>query len=196
MVNARTLVPALGLALLPAFAGASERTAAPDPGLEASSARLEVDLSEKKLYVYNNGSLMNTFEVAIGTEEHPTPTGDFTIDRLIWNPGWVPPPDAEWAEDETAKEPGDPDNPMRGAKLFFKFPDYYIHGTNAPNTLGTAASHGCLRMREADVENLAKFIQQAGGETRSDEWFDRIQASETEETEITLPDPVPISIHW
>ncbi len=159
------------------------------------SVRIEVNLSERKLYVYTNGSVMNSFDVAIGEEDHPTPTGDFTIDRIIWNPAWVP-PDAEWAEDETRKEPGDPDNPMQAAKIFFKYPDYYIHGTNAPGTVGTAASHGCLRMQETDVENLAKFIQKVGGEDRGEEWFERMKRSDTNKTEITLPNPVPISIHW
>ena len=195
-LNARTLIPTLGLLLVPALAGAAERPLSPDPDPTDRSARIEVDLSEKKLYVYNNGSLMNTFPVAIGDEEHPTPTGDFTIGRLIWNPAWVPPPNAEWAEDETKKAPDDPDNPMEGAKLFFEYPDYYIHGTDATNTLGTAASHGCLRMRPVDVENLGKFVQEVGGEGRSEGWYDRIQESDTDKREINLPDPVPISIHW
>lgn len=167
-----------------------------DPAAQVESrhsVRLEVDLSERKLYVYTDGSVMNTFDVAIGEEEHPTPTGDFTIDRIIWNPAWVP-PNEPWAEGEERREPGDPENPMQAAKIFFEYPDYYIHGTNAPQTVGTAASHGCLRMREADVENLAEFIQKAGGADRGEAWFERVRASDTEKTEVELPSPVPISI--
>ncbi|MEX2584393.1 MAG: L,D-transpeptidase [Gemmatimonadota bacterium] len=178
------------------IAAAAPVTAAPvaaDPGQDAANARVEVDISERKLYVYNDGSLMNSFDVAVGMPEHPTPTGTFTMDRIIWNPDWVP-PDVEWAEDETRKAPGDPENPMQGAKIFFEYPDYYIHGTNARETLGSAASHGCIRMNPVDVENLAEFLQKAGGSDRSDAWFDRIRASDTEKTEVRLEDPITVVI--
>jgi lipoprotein-anchoring transpeptidase ErfK/SrfK len=52
---------------------------------------------------------------------------------------------------------------MRGVKIFFRAPDYFIHGTNAPGSIGEAASHGCIRMTEADATNLARRIERAGG---------------------------------
>lgn len=159
----------------------------------AAPVRLEVDVSERMLYVYHGGDLMNTFEVAVGQPEYPTPQGDFTIDRIIWDPGWVP-PNTEWAADEERKDPADPDNPMEAAKLFFKYPDYYIHGTDATETLGTAASHGCIRMRPADVEALAEFVQEHGGEERSASWYERVKEREQPKVELTLPDPIPITI--
>lgn len=176
---------------------ASPPTAASRPGAEtgrAAAVRLEVDLSERKLYVHHGGERMNTFEVAVGEPEHPTPQGDFTIDRIIWDPAWVP-PNTEWAEDKEKKGPSDPDNPMEAAKLFFDYPDYYIHGTDAVHTLGQAESHGCIRMRPADVEALAEFVQQHGGEERSGDWYGTVRAREAPTTEITLPDPVPLSVH-
>lgn len=171
----------------------SARAVMPEEALAPN--RLEVDLSERKLYVYSGGELMNTFPVGIGEEGHETPTGDLTIDRIIWNPDWVP-PEAEWAEDKTRKAPGHPDNPMRGAKLFFEYPDYYIHGTDEPATVGEPASKGCLRMNVVDVNNLAEWVQKVGGESRSEEWFSQVRSSDTDMREVTLPDPVPISIHW
>lgn len=159
----------------------------------AADARLEVDVSERTLYVYLAGELMNTFPVAVGEPEHPTPRGSFTIDRIIWNPGWVPPNEG-WAEDEEEKAPDDPDNPMVGAKLFFEFPDYYIHGTNAPETIGEAASHGCIRMRPGSVIELAKFVQTQGGEERSEEWFERMAADDGTDHEVRLGTPIPIVI--
>ena len=184
------LIPGFLIAVTPALA---EKPAEPDPSQRAP--HIEVDLSERTLMVYGGEGLINTFSVAIGREDHPTPTAEFTIDRIIWNPEWIP-PDAEWARDETRKAPGDPDNPMQGAKIFFKYPDYYIHGTNATETIGTAASHGCLRMNVVDVENLAKWVQEVGGATRSEDWYERIRASDTDQTEVELPDPVRITIHW
>lgn len=170
---------------------APTRVVAPDP---VASVRLEVDLSERTLSVYHGGELMNQFDVAVGEPEHPTPEGSFGIDRIIWNPDWVP-PNVEWAEDETRTAPDDPDNPMVGAKLFFKYPDYYIHGTDAPHTLGSAASHGCIRMNPADVKNLGEFVQEHGGESRSDAWYERVQRNDHSKHEVTLPDPVSLKIH-
>lgn len=195
MVRVCTTAAVLAGGMMSAAAGALP---AESPPVEierpkAEDVRLEVDLSERTLYVYHAGSLMNTFPVAIGEPEHPTPRGSFTIDRIIWNPGWIP-PEAEWAEGEDEKAPNDPDNPMVGAKLFFSYPDYYIHGTDAPETLGEAASHGCLRMRPADVIELAKFVQTQGGEARSEEWFDRVAADDSSDHEVTLSEPVPIDI--
>lgn len=186
---ALVLMVAGGAFVLPARAESANAA----PALAAN--RLEADLSKRELYVYLDGELMSTFPIAVGEEGQETPTGDFTIDRIIWNPGWIP-PDVEWAAGKTEKEPGDPENPMRGAKLYFAYPDYYIHGTSAPETMGEAASKGCLRMTEVDVENLAEFVQKSGGEDRSDGWFQHVRASNTDKREITLSDPVPINIHW
>ena len=154
---------------------------------------LRVDLSERELIVVHDGRVEHTIAIAIGQDGHPTPTGHFTIDRIIWNPAWVP-PSSEWAKDAERKEPGEPDNPMQGAKLFFKHPSYYIHGTNQPGSLGEAASHGCIRMAEDDVQRLARIVQEHGGAARSAEWYSTVVASEKDKREIVLPDEVPLSI--
>lgn len=177
----RTSLLTLSLLALPLFA-----TAAP------AQVRLVVDLSARKLYGYSNGELVRTYDVAIGTKSHPTPTGSFGISRIIWNPGWNP-PDREWARDEIPRKPGDPANPMRGVKLVFKSPYYYIHGTNAPSSIGEAASHGCIRMTESDAESLAQWVQNAGGARRSAEWYREVRGSHGTR-EVGLPDPIPLVI--
>ena len=159
----------------------------------SSPLRLEVDLSERKLYVHHGERITETFDIAVGQPGHRTPTGDFRIDRIIWNPAWVP-PDSEWARDAQRKEPGDPDNPMQAAKLYFRHPAYYIHGTNVPETMGEAASHGCIRMRPAEVERLARLVQQHGGAPRDDEWYERMIRNDRDRQPVMLPDPVPLAI--
>src|SRR3712207_2568625 len=76
-----------------------------------------VDLSDRMLYVMRGDDVVREYRVAIGQPEHPTPTGSFTVRRLIWNPRWVP-PDAAWARGRRAREPGDPRNPMGRVKIF------------------------------------------------------------------------------
>jgi lipoprotein-anchoring transpeptidase ErfK/SrfK len=125
--------------------------------------RLLVDLSERQLHVIENGEVVRTYGVAIGTRKHPTPTGRFWTGRIDWAPRWVPPP-REWARKYRGRtfEAGDPRNPMQGVKIYFREPWYFIHGTNSPGSIGSAASHGCLRMRTGDAKALARRISKHG----------------------------------
>lgn len=155
--------------------------------------RLSVDVSERTLYVWGGDVEPREYPVAVGTAEHPTPKGTFSVEKIIWNPAWVPPPDAEWAEDEVRREPGDPENPMKAVKIFFDQPDYYIHGTGDTGSLGEAASHGCVRMAPEDAEELARLLMEHGGESRSEAWYRR--ASRDDETRtVRLDDPVRLVV--
>jgi lipoprotein-anchoring transpeptidase ErfK/SrfK len=160
---------------------------------QAADLRIEVDLSAKMLSVYQDGERTETYTIAVGTEAHPTPTGTFEVRRIVWNPAWVPPPNAEWAEDESRQAPGDPDNPMKMAKIFFDEPDYYIHGTGAEASLGTAASHGCIRMDPQEVAELARLLMEHGGEGRSTDWYQRMRRSD-DKTEIVLDTALPMRV--
>lgn len=124
--------------------------------------RLEVSLSARQLKVIEGGEVVQTYGVAIGRPAHPTPTGTFQTGKIIWNPGWTPPP-SDWARGAKPGVPGDPRNPMQGVKIYFKAPYYFIHGTNDPSSIGSAASHGCLRMTPKAATSLARRIEQAGG---------------------------------
>ena len=52
---------------------------------------------------------------------------------------------------------------MQAVKIYFRAPYYFIHGTNDPDSIGEAASHGCLRMTPEDATSLAHRIERAGG---------------------------------
>ena len=134
------------------------RPEATDPG----ALRLEVSLANRTLSVIENGRVSKVYQVAVGRPGNPTPTGSFRTGRIVWNPWWKPPA-VWWARKKKAQAPGDPDNPMQGVKIYFRAPDYYIHGTNDPASIGRAASRGCVRMRESDAKSLARRIQKAGG---------------------------------
>src|ERR1043166_6065870 len=68
---------------------------------------LKADLSDKILYVLQDGQVVKTYTFASGSPKYPTPKGTFKIDKVVWNPEWIP-PDAKWAKGKTAKEPGNP----------------------------------------------------------------------------------------
>jgi L,D-transpeptidase ErfK/SrfK len=145
--------------LVPAAVHAAPRLAGATKG---EALRIKVDLSERRMTVSEGGKVVKTFGVAVGRASNPTPTGSFRTGRIEWNPSWTPPP-RDWAKDMEPRDPGDPRNPMQGVKIYFREPWYFIHGTNDPRSIGSAASRGCLRMRTADAKALARMIQNSGG---------------------------------
>jgi len=135
----------------------------------AGSVQLAADISSRRLRVVRNGDVVQSYTVAVGQASDPTPRGTYSIRRIVWNPAWVP-PDEKWARGKTAKAPGEKGNPMRTAKIFFREPDYYIHGTPFTSSLGSAASRGCLRMSPSEVAELAHMVMNAGGVSRDWSW--------------------------
>jgi len=155
---------------------------------------ISVDLSQRMLYVMKDGEVAESHAVAVGQPRHPTPTGRFRIQHIVWNPRWVP-PDARWARDKQPREPGDPRNPMGRVKLFFHEPDLYIHGTRQTDSLGEAESHGCVRMANSTVIALARQVMANGGAPRDPSWFRRVLNRVTATRSVYLSDPVMVEIH-
>ncbi len=166
----------------------AERLAAESPLV------LKANLRGRMLVAQRGDSTLKTYAVAVGQDEYPTPIGTFTIRKIVWNPSWRPPPGADWAKGKTAKDPGDPGNPMKVVKIFFQEPDYYIHGTDDVESLGSAASHGCLRMHPQEVADLAKIIMEHGGQPHEENWFWRIIHSRREEKVVYLNNPIALTI--
>ncbi len=187
----------------PAFAQIELPRTAPTAGRDSSLETpatyeaplvLRAELGARMLLVQRGDSTLKTYAVAVGQDRYPTPVGTFTISRIVWNPSWHPPPDADWAKGKKAKGPGDPGNPMKVVKIFFQDPDYYIHGTGDVESLGSAASHGCLRMDPTEVADLAKLIMEHGGAPHDENWFWRILHSRREEKTVLLDNPVTLTI--
>ena len=159
----------------------------------AGNAYLLADLSDKILYLYEGDSVGEMFDISDGKQPYPTPRGNFRIRRLNWNPSWTP-PDSKWARNKRPTDPGDPKNPLKVVKIFFKEPDYYIHGTADVGSLGAAESHGCLRMAPEDVMKVGKWVMEHGGQPHEENWFMRIIHSRREEKVVYLTTPVPIKV--
>lgn len=194
-MNRRTtfLIAALVLAgLTGLFAFGLKRADAPDTRPSSETLSLRVDLSDRKLEVMERGAVIRTYDVTVGTRRHPTPAGQFRIDWIVWNPSWNP-PNSDWARGKDPIGPG-PDNPMGRVKMFFRQPAYYVHGTVAEDEIGRAASHGCVRMRNDDVIELARLVMEHGGEARPPHWFRRVINTFRDTREVTLSRPVDVEI--
>ncbi|HEX6746201.1 MAG TPA: L,D-transpeptidase [Longimicrobium sp.] len=148
--------------VLPALLTVTALTTIPAAAQQAPM-ELVVNIPAGRLDVFQGGERIRSYPVSVGTARHTTPTGQASIRRMVWNPSWTPPPDAEWARDEKPAGPGW-GNPMGRVKMHL-FGDYYVHGTPARNErhLGRPASHGCIRMRNQDVMELAQLVLQADG---------------------------------
>lgn len=111
--------------------------------------KVVVSLTERKLALVVDGEVKEVFEVAVGKASTPTPEGTFQIVSRVTNPTW-------WGPGKVVA-PG-PRNPLGNRWIGLSQKGYGIHGTNAPRSVGRAASHGCIRMRKPDVESLFEKV--------------------------------------
>lgn len=121
------------------------------------SPRIDVELSTFTLTLYEDEKKVKSYTIACGMPEFPTPTGSYHIAYLERNPTWIPPKDSIWAKEAKVTPPG-PGNPLGTRWIGLDSNAVGIHGTNAEWTVGSRASHGCLRMRIADVEDLFERV--------------------------------------
>ena len=115
---------------------------------------LIADRASNTLRVYRRLKLTRTYGIAAGSAEYPTPAGQFTIANKAVDPAWSV-PKSDWAGDLAGQviPGGTPDNPLKARWLGITG-GVGIHGTSAEGSIGSNASHGCLRMRVADVVDL------------------------------------------
>jgi lipoprotein-anchoring transpeptidase ErfK/SrfK len=113
-----------------------------------------IDRGNFKLRLFKNLKLSKTYGVAVGMPAYPTPTGLFSISNKAVNPAWTA-PNSPWAgayANETVPG-GSAENPLK-ARWMGIVNGVGIHGTGAEGSIGSRASHGCIRMRVADVIDL------------------------------------------
>ena len=160
-------------------------------GLE--NLRVLVDISDRKVRLFNGDQLMAQHDATVGSKEWPTPTGQWAFHRVDINPEWIPPKEEEWAKDEETKAPGDPENPMGRARLVYRMPNT-IHGTTDTDSLGTATSHGSIRVANPIALQMAELFLKAGGAYESPQWFQQMVQNRTKEFQIPLEKKIPIVV--
>jgi lipoprotein-anchoring transpeptidase ErfK/SrfK len=153
---------------------------------------MTASLSARTLVVKRGGEVINEYPIAVGKEKYPTPKGQFTVRNMVWNPSWVP-PDSKWARGKRAAAPGSKNNPMKTVKIFFREPDYYIHGTGAVESLGEAASHGCLRMDPDQAAEVALLLMENAGTAKDWDWVKNILRM-GQQRRVSLATPTPLIV--
>lgn len=116
-----------------------------------------ISLSRHTLYLYRQETLENSFLVAVGMPEYPTPTGRFHVTFKEEDPVWLP--TSEWAKDKRGiPQPPGPDNPL-GKYWMDIGGGIGIHSTPFENSLGEDASHGCIRMSEWGASQVYNTVE-------------------------------------
>ncbi len=108
-----------------------------------------VSLEDRKLALIEDGQVKKIYSVAVGKPSTPSPVGTFKIERRVANP--------VYHHDGKTVMPG-PGNPVGTRWMGLNVPGYGIHGTNVPKSIGKAASHGCIRMAKADLEEFYSLV--------------------------------------
>lgn len=132
-----------------ALAG-QQPAAAPAPAKPVTRT-IVVNLPAMNLDLIENGKVIKSYRIAVGKRATQTPVGTFRIASMVKNPAW------NGSHGQKA-DPG-PRNPVGTRWMGLDAKGYGIHGTNAPGSIGRAASHGCIRLRNADAEDLFERVR-------------------------------------
>jgi lipoprotein-anchoring transpeptidase ErfK/SrfK len=111
--------------------------------------RIVVSIPDRKLALVEDGRTVKIYPVAVGAPVTPSPTGSFTVIARIAHPTWYGP--------GKVVPPGK-SNPLGPRWIGLSRKGYGIHGTSNPRSIGRPASHGCIRMHNADVEELFGMV--------------------------------------
>ena len=115
--------------------------------------------SGRPLTLYLDGEEAQSWIVATGTGQFPTPIGRYEVNLKRYMPTWVNPDPDGWGADMPASIGPGVDNPLGVRALNWSAPGAIrFHGTQAVSSLGTSASHGCVRMANADVVELYDLV--------------------------------------
>lgn len=115
----------------------------------AEEKRIVVSIPDRKLLLLDGARVVKIYDIAVGAPSTPSPSGEFRIVNRVPNPTWyghgkIVTPGAQ--------------NPLGSRWIGLSAKGYGIHGTNAPASVGKAASHGCIRMRKHDIEELFDLV--------------------------------------
>src|SRR6476646_968648 len=116
---------------------------------------LEISRSKRQVTLYQGDVAVKSYAIAVGRPGWETPLGTWHVQQKLRNPRWIHPMTGE------AVPGGDPENPLGRYWIgFWTNGKNWIgfHGTPNPESVGKAASHGCVRMYDRDVEELFQKV--------------------------------------
>lgn len=125
--------------------------------------RIEVDKSSRQVRAFDSdGKLRAFYPASIGSEEKPAPSGSAKVEAVAYEPTYTYDPKYAFkgvkAKEKFTLRPG-PNNPVGLVWIDLSIPSYGIHGTPEPEKVGKTESHGCIRLTNWDVRELAGSLE-------------------------------------
>lgn len=135
--------------------GSLPTNSAPTKPPELIETRLVLKLKQRRVFVFKGDKQVASYPVAVGKKGWETPTGNFKIIQMVRNPTWQNP----WTGKVIS---AGPKNPI-GERWIGFWTDgknqIGFHGTPTINSIGQAASHGCVRMLNSDVKKMFELVK-------------------------------------
>lgn len=155
----------LAMGTMASLAGMSGVYAEEVPVLETSSQakpdkKIVINIPSRTLWLYEGEKIVRWYPVGVGRPGFPTPVGKYKVIRKVVNPGWEHPYQAKGKAVRIA--PGTTNNPLGTRWIGFheyKGGEYGMHGTDRPSSVGKYSSHGCVRMKIKDAEDLFDRVE-------------------------------------
>ncbi len=148
--NAKALAAILMLAVAFAQRAKAQQPIAPATRPQVTR-RMVINIPAMSLELFENNDRVKSYTIAVGKRSTPTPVGTFRVAKQAKNPTWYG-PGGQVVKAGRA-------NPVGTRWIGLDRKGYGIHGTNAPRSIGRAASHGCIRMRNPDIEELFALVR-------------------------------------
>lgn len=124
--------------------------------------KITINVPSFQMTLWQKGREVKTYPIGVGLLEYPLFVGRRQASELVWNPVWIP-PSSDWIEASSKVKPGeiilptDPRNPLGKMKIPLGY-GYLIHQAKGAQDLGSLVSHGCVRVLQADLYDLAEKI--------------------------------------
>jgi L,D-transpeptidase ErfK/SrfK len=178
----------------------AESAALAGPNAVPKDTRVVVNIPAYRMDVFRDGSLVKSYKIGIGYPEFPLPTGLRKAQTIIFNPTWTP-PDEPWVAKMKGVAVGERVaagsklNPLGPIKIPIGLPSL-IHGGKSPAKLGTFASHGCVGLTTAQVQDFSKLLAQISGSELSDKQLQSYFKDKTKTQVVKLDQVVPVELRY
>ncbi len=132
--------------------------------LEAGNSNIKVTLNVPafQMTLWQDGKEVRSYPVGVGMIDFPIAISSRQASSIEWNPVWIP-PSSDWIEKSSTVKPGeivlptDPRNPLGKLKIPLGY-GYLLHQAKGPGDMGSLVSHGCVRVMQGDLYDLAEKI--------------------------------------
>jgi hypothetical protein len=170
------------------------------PNAVPADTRVVVNIPAFRMDVFQDGSLVKSYQVGIGYPEFPLPLGLRRAQQIIFNPTWTP-PDEPWVAKMKNVTPGEKveagsrENPLGPIKIPIGMPSL-IHGGKPVSKIGKFASHGCVGMTNNQIKDFAMLLGKASDTELSQQTIEGYLKKKTETETVKLNQAVPVELRY